>query len=270
MTAQENVIELNKLSYKVGNNYLLRDIDWKVKQGEHWLVFGANGSGKTTLLSIIAGMQYYTDGYVKVLGESFNKENILKIRKCVGLVSVSYFEKYYTKESALNIVLSGLCGTLCVDGRITLKDIKKAKDLLQAVGLGKKADHTFDMFSKGERQNILIARALICNPSVLILDEPCTGLDMHNRSNLFSTIDKISQKDNLTIIYVTHYSEEILPMFQKALLLKNGRIFEKGKTEELFSSEILTNYFNVPVIADNATKLRSFTLQIESSLTDLL
>lgn len=269
---QENVvINLEKLSCKVGYKYLLKEIDWNVHNGEHWVVFGMNGSGKTTLLSIIAGFKHYTNGKIEVLGEYITNENILEIRKKIGWVSASFFDKYYSKESALHIVLSGRNGTLGLDHEITLDDVRLAKALLTELNLGDKVDRTFDMFSKGERQNILIARALINNPDILILDEPCTGLDVYNRSYLFHTINELSKRKNLTIIYVTHYVEEIIPLFRKTLLLKNGSIFAKGDTKNLINSKTISELLGYPVEMEQE-KDGTFRLNVntESNLVKLL
>ena len=265
------VIELNKTGCKAGYRYLLKDITWQVKPGEHWVVFGMNGSGKTTLLSIIAGFKHYTEGNVKVFGEAFSNENILAIRQRIGLVSASFFDKYYTKESALHIVLSGKHGTLGLDDDITLDDVRLAKDLLTELRLEDKINRPFDMLSKGERQNVLIARAMFSNPDILILDEPCTGLDVYNRSYLFSTIEALSKKKDLTIIYVTHYVEEIIPLFQNALLLKNGHIYAKGKTEELFTQDLLQELLGYPAeIAKEKDGTYRITVETESALTDIM
>lgn len=241
------IVEVDKLSCKVGYKYLLHDVTWKVKQGEHWVVFGMNGSGKTTLLSIIAGFRHFTSGSVKVFGEAFSNENILDIRKRTGWVSASFFDKYYSRESALNIVLSGKNGTLGLSNDITLDDVVLAKDLLETLNLGDKINRTFDMLSKGERQNVLIARALLPDPDMLILDEPCTGLDIYNRSYLFDTINQLSEKKKLTIIYVTHYVEEIIPLFDRILYLKNGNIFSQGEKKDLMTQPMLTELLGYPV-----------------------
>ena len=204
-TAPDVIIDLKRIGCKAGYRYLLKDINWQVKKGEHWVVFGMNGSGKTTLLSIIAGFKHFSEGTLKIFGEEYSNENILDIRKRIGWVSASFFDRYYTKESALHIVLSGRNGTLGLDDDITLEDVRLAKELLTRLNLGDKINRTFDTFSKGERQNVLIARALISNPDILILDEPCTGLDVYNRSYLFDTIETLSQKNNLTIIYSINF-----------------------------------------------------------------
>lgn len=241
-TDKEKIIELRNVSCRIGGNYLLEDVNWEIESGDHWVVFGMNGSGKTTLLSIIAGFMQFTAGDVKVYGQPLTNNNVMEIRKKIGWVSASFFDKVYSMESALNIVLSGKDGTLGLDSMVALEDVKLAKALLKELQLGERVDWPFDMFSKGERQNILIARSLMNNPDVLILDEPCTGLDVYNRSYLFNNIEELSQKKDLTIIYVTHYIEEVLPFFDKMLLLKKGRVFSIGKTETLLNSESMSAF----------------------------
>lgn len=268
---KETIISANRLSCKAGYRYLIRDISWEVKRGEHWIVFGMNGSGKTTLLSIIAGFKHYTSGTVELFGKQYNNDNILEIRKRIGWVSASFFDKYYTKESALHIVLSGKSGALGLSDDITLDDVRLAKDLLTELHLADKIDRPFDMLSKGERQNVLIARALFTRPEILILDEPCTGLDIYNRAYLFRTIEEIAKKIDLTIIYVTHYVDEILPMFQKTLLLKNAHVYAKGLTSELFTNQYMQDFLGFPVAVQNDGNGKiNIDVQVESQLSELL
>lgn len=243
----EKIIETQHLSCKVGHNYLLHDINWTVKRGEHWVIFGMNGSGKTTLLSIISGFRHFTSGKLNIFGHVFTNENILNIRKKIGLVSSSFFEKYYTKESIIDIVLSGKTGSLGLDNNLSFDDYLLTQKLLSELGLSKKLHHTFDMLSKGERQNVLIARALISKPRVLILDEPCTGLDIYNRAYLFEVLNQMALLKDMTIIYVTHYYEEIIPIFDKCLLLKKGHIFAQGKTQELFQEKYINELLEYPI-----------------------
>jgi len=266
----EYIIDLHNVSCKAGYRNLLKNVTWQVKPGEHWVVFGMNGSGKTTLLSIIAGFKHYTEGSVKIFGQEFSNENILEIRKRIGWVSASFFDKYYTKESALHIVLSGKHGTLGLDENITLDDVGLAKDLLTELHLEDRINQPFDMLSKGQRQNVLIARALFSNPDILILDEPCTGLDVYNRSYLFSTIEELSKIKNLTIIYVTHYVEEIIPMFKKTLLLKNGLIFNKGDTKDMFCNDLMRELIGYPVEMHNENGRYRMSINTTSTLTRLL
>ena len=264
------IIELNKVSYKTGYRYLLQDISWTVEPGEHWVVFGMNGSGKTTLLSIITGFKHYTEGNMRIFGENLTNDTILAARKKIGWVSASFFDKYYSKESALHIVLSGKSGALGLDDTITLQDVSYAKELLEELQLGDRMNHTFDMLSKGQRQNVLIARALFADPEILILDEPCTGLDIYNRSYLFRTIEALSKRKKLTILYVTHYVEEILPMFDKTLLLRSGHIFAQGQTEELLNSETMKSFLGYDVDIQKVNGAYNLHVQADSSMIDLL
>lgn len=271
MSENESIIKLDKISCKIGYKYLLKDITWDVKPGENWVVFGMNGSGKTTLLSIVAGFKHYTSGTIQVCNEEQTNDNILNLRKKIGWVSASFFDKYYTRESVLDIVLSGKYGTLGVESDITVADRKRAHKLLNELGLERRAEYSFDMLSKGERQNVLIARALYTNPEILILDEPCTGLDIYNREYLFQALERLSEKKQLTIIYVTHYVEEIKPMFNKCLLLKHGHMFAKGNTENIFNDEILSSFLEQPVTLVKRGKEFSVNIKnINSNLVNLL
>lgn len=272
INSTENAIEVYNLSCRVGYKYLLKDINWQVKRGERWVVFGMNGSGKTTLLSIIAGFKQHTSGEISLFGENISNENILEMRKKIGWVSASFFDKYYSKEAVSDIVLSGKYGTLGVGYDITAHDRKKASRLLDELGLSDRKNYTFDMLSKGERQNVLIARALFNTPEILILDEPCTGLDIYNREYLFKTLEVLQKEKKMTIIYVTHYAEEIKPYFDKCLLLKNGHVFAQGKTTELFTGEKISLFLNhhVTVTTDITGEMHIIVHDVEPKIRELL
>ncbi len=240
----EPIINVNNLTCLVGNQAILSNIDWKIQKGDHWVVFGLNGSGKTTLLSVLAGYRGYTSGTVEVFGTPYTEQNILEKRKRIGWISSSFYDKYYTREGVLQIVLAGVTGKLGVNGHITNEDIKKAKHLLTELGLSEKMNRTFDLLSKGERQSVLIARELMTNPEILILDEPGTGLDIYARERMLSLVKTLSRNPDITIIYVTHYTEEILDVFDKCLLLKHGRIYAKGNTQELFQEMLISDFLD--------------------------
>ena len=264
------MVEAAHISLKIGYRYLLQDVSWKIREGERWVVFGMNGSGKTTLLNIIAGFQYYTEGELKVYGERLSNDNILAKRSKIGWISSSFFDKHYSRESALDIVLSGKSGTLGLWQDVTLAERREAKQLLQELGLGAQAGHGFDMMSKGERQNVLIARALFAKPRMLVLDEPCTGLDIYNRAYLFDVIAKLAQERSITLVYVTHYAEEIYPdIFDKCLLLRKGRVFAQGQTRELFQDEMISELLGYPVAIRNEDggRIALDMLNVSSNLT---
>ena len=241
------VVDVKKLNYKSGNRYLLKNIDWQIKQGENWILFGLNGCGKTTLLSIIAGYKGFLDGSVSVFGELYTDETILKHRKRIAWISSSFFDRYYSSESVLNIVLSGLSGTFGLQNHITAQDVQKAKRLLKALHIEPYCNYPYNRLSKGERQNVLIARALMHNAELFILDEPCSGLDVTARDNMLQYIRILAQNPNITVIYVTHYAEEISEEFEHTLLMRNGRIVQKGDTVALFSSESMQNFLESDV-----------------------
>lgn len=267
----EEVVRLNDLTCLAGNNALLSNIDWSINQGEHWVVFGLNGSGKTTLLSIIAGFRGFTSGSVDVFGSPYTEENILKKRKRVGWISSSFFDKYYQRESVLNIVLSGISGKLGKNSwDITNDDIKRAKSLLIELGLKEKMHRTFDLLSKGERQNVLIARALISNPELLILDEPGTGLDVFAREYMLATVRALAENPKRTIVYVTHYTEEILKIFDKCLLLRNGKVYATGPSEMLFTDKKMSEFLEHPAKVIRTADHFYVDVDVESTIERLL
>ena len=264
------IIETSGLGFKSGTHFILKNIDWTVNEGDRWVVFGLNGSGKTTLLSIIAGYNAQTHGELIVFGESYADDNILKLRKKIGWVSSSFFDKCLSKETALEVVLSGIFGTLGLGYGITNEDVIKAKALLAELRLPHKISHPFDLLSKGERQNVLIARALISNPQILILDEPGTGLDVFNREYLLSTVQDLARSTNITIIFVTHYTEEIVDVFQNCLLLKKGSVYAKGHTSDFFNSGFLSKFLDYPVKANWQNGRINITMNVNSHIKDLL
>lgn len=264
------LVEVKNLCCTHGNRYILTNINWEVERGSNWLVFGLNGSGKTTLLSIIAGFIDGNSGTVKVFGQEYNEKNTLSLRKKIGWVSSSFFDKYYYNETAINIVLSGLFGTLGVSGEVSDSQMKKALNLLKELNLYKKENRLFNTMSKGERQNVLIARALISNPEILVLDEPGNGLDVLAREYMLETVEKLVQAKNITVLYVTHYVEEILPIFENALVLNDGKIYMMGQTKEIFTTERLSEYFNHNIEIVKKDDRYSAKLNAETNIVDFM
>ncbi|MFD0586757.1 ABC transporter ATP-binding protein [Paenibacillus sp. GCM10027627] len=242
------VINIDNVSWERGEETILRGVNWTVQQGEHWCLLGLNGSGKTTLLNMINGYIWPTSGSISVLGHKFGEYDLRELRKSIGWVSTSLQQKLYGSEKALQIVLSGKFSTIGVYDRIEEEDIGKAISLMTSLGCSSLQNRTYDTLSQGERQRVLIARALMNNPKLLILDEPCTGLDLFARESLLSMIDSVAASDSApTLIYVTHHIEEILPCFKKTLLLKSGQVFAAGHTDEMMTVDGMSGFFDVPV-----------------------
>ena len=242
-----NIVAINNICCKSGRNYILKNITWNVQDGEHWVIFGMNGSGKTTLLSILAGVRKYSSGTIELFGRKYTEDNIIQMRKDIGFVSGSFFEKVFQRESVLQIVLSGIFGTYNVTEELHLSDIIRAKNMLKAFDLIDRANYPFNFLSKGEQEQVLVVRALISNPKLLLLDEPCSGLDVYSRDRLLNTIARIDQETNITMLYVTHYPEEILPCFKKVLLLKYGEVFKKDDREKVFTTSTMEDFLETSV-----------------------
>ena len=236
----DSLIETKQLTVKAGHRLLLDGIDWAVRPGEQWVVFGSNGSGKTTLLSAVAGFRRYSSGAISLFGEPLGASNILENRKRIGWVSSSFFDNYYRSESSMEIVLSSKTGSLGLDFSIDEHDIGNALSWLARFGIADKRDMPFSSLSKGQRQSVLLARALFSNPDILVLDEPCSGLDVDARERVLDMVEDLVKTQGKTVIYVTHYPEEILDVFTHALLLKGGRTYASGLIADCFTSEIMS------------------------------
>ena len=172
---------------------------------------------------------------------------VLELRRQIGWVSSSFFEQYYTKESVLDIVLSGAVGTLSTGWTIDDAILIEAKRLLFKFQVLDKIYQPFQRLSKGEKGRVLLARALINQPKLLLFDEPATGLDLVAREKLLEMVKDIALDEKLTIIYVTHHVEEVPAVFQKCLLLKNGRAVSSLSIEQAFSSQILSDFIVYPI-----------------------
>ena len=243
------VLKLENVSLIRDGNWILQDINWQINKGENWVLFGLNGSGKTAILNLLNAFYFPTKGEVTVLGLEFGKTYLSeKLRKQIGFVSSSLQEKFHPGDNAFEVVLSGAFASIGLYETPTDEMRKKAVDILEALGCIRYTNRNYETLSQGEKQRVMIARALMAEPSLLILDEPTNGLDFIAREQLLETIEKIAEKSGAPIlIYVTHHVEEILPVFTKTLLLKEGQVFAEGETSELISSEKLTEFFNLPV-----------------------
>lgn len=242
------IIDIHNVSWDRNNKLILQNINWKVKEGENWCLLGLNGSGKTTLLNMINGYIWPTAGKMSVLGKIFGEYDLRELRKSIGWVSTSLQQKLYGSETALKIVLSGKFATIGLYDKTDTEDLGRAEALMKSLGCTALIERTYDTLSQGERQRVLIARALMASPKLLILDEPCTGLDVFAREQLLQMIGTVAAEVNApTIIYVTHHVEEILPCFTKTLLIKEGQVFAADHTSDVLTSALMSDFFEVPV-----------------------
>ncbi|ALC81290.1 MULTISPECIES: ABC transporter ATP-binding protein [Bacillus] len=243
------VLDLEKVSLKREGAWILKDIDWKIRKGEHWVLYGLNGAGKTAILKMMNAYYFPTSGNMTVVGKEFGKTPLGEhLRTKIGFVSSSIQRMFYPADSAYQIILSGAFASIGLYETPTDQMRKKAISLLEKLGCMNYADRSYETLSQGERQRVLIGRALMADPELLILDEPTTGLDFIARESLLKTISDIAEQPNApTLIYVTHHVEEILPVFNKTLLLRRGEVFASGDTKDMITSSQLTQFFELPV-----------------------
>lgn len=246
------MIQLEGVTVIRNGNTILKDIVWKVNRGEHWSILGLNGSGKTSLLNLINGYLYPTSGKVEVLGQPFGKTNIPDLRKEIGFISSALLQQLKPLDSVLSIVLSGKFASIGLYEAVEKQDVEEARSYMKLLNCEHLEDSRFGILSQGEQQRILIARALMANPKILILDEPCNGLDIIAREELLEFIQKLAEQENCPmLIYVTHHVEEVLPCFTHTLLLKDGQIFAKGLTKKLLTEQSLTKFYGRNVSVQN-------------------
>ena len=248
----ESIITARGLGCQSGNRFLIKDIDWDIKEKSRWIVLGVNGCGKTTLLSILAGYQDYSHGSIAYRGTDYRDQSILDIRKKMGFISNSFFDKIYQNESVMDLILSGLSGTLGVeDGYPKDIHIRRLKRMMKQLELDDKLDYPYKWLSKGQRQNILILRALLEFPETLVLDEPMTGLDVVSKEKMMRFVQKLAETEKHSILYVTHHFEEISPeLFDNCLLMRSGQIYQKGTVEEMINEDVIGSFLQHKVKID--------------------
>ncbi|MEC0227105.1 ABC transporter ATP-binding protein [Paenibacillus alba] len=242
------IIEMNKVSWFRENKTILNQVDWQVKQGEHWAVLGLNGSGKTTLLNMINGYIWPSQGDMSVLGHPFGSVDLRDLRKSIGWVSSSLQEKLYASDKTQHVVISGKHASIGLYEKPSEEDFERAIQLMQRLSCYHLYDRTYQSCSQGEKQKLLIARALMASPKLLILDEATNGLDFLSREALLTSVNELAQgPDAPTLLFVTHHIEEILPVFNQSLLIRRGEVFAKGNSRDVLSSARLSSFFETPV-----------------------
>lgn len=223
---------------------ILDDVSWTVQSGEHWVLLGPNGSGKSSLLSALAGYFPATAGTCEVLGASFGDSDWRDLREHLGIVSGTVAAMVPADEPAAYTVVTGLNSGIGLWGDPTPAVFAKAKRCLERVELGGLEERRWEALSQGEKQRVLIARALIREPSILILDEPCAGLDPVAREGFLGFLERLLAKTSgPAVVLVTHHVEEMVPGFTHGLLLKKGRVWAAGPLEETMRSPVLEGAF---------------------------
>ena len=243
------VVELRDVTVRRGNSLLLRDVSWTVRGDERWVVLGANGAGKTTLLQVAAGTLRPTTGAVALLGEALDEADLDDLLPRVGWASAALADRLPADERVLDVVLTASYAAVRRGvERYDSVDEARAVDLLTQLGCRRLVDRQFGTLSEGERKRVQLARALMTDPEVLMLDEPAAGLDLGGREALMRTLTRLAQDPAApALVLVSHHVEEVPAGFTHGLLLREGAVVAAGPLTELMSSAHLSACFGLPL-----------------------
>ncbi|GAA0989819.1 MULTISPECIES: ABC transporter ATP-binding protein [Nocardiopsidaceae] len=243
------VLGLSGVTVRRGGATLVDGVDWSVLEGERWAVLGPNGAGKTTLLNVAFSQLYPTAGDVEILGERLGRVDVFELRPLIGYAGASVASRIEAGTPVLDIVLSAAYGYV---GRFREEygspDYGRARALLGHWGVADLADRDFHTLSEGERKRVLIARALMADPELLLLDEPAAGLDLGGREDLVRRLGGLARNESApALVVVSHHVEEIPAGFTHVLLLRGGGVVQAGPIEEVLTAEHLSETFGLPL-----------------------
>jgi iron complex transport system ATP-binding protein len=241
--------ELSKVSVVRPGKVLLDNVSWTVQEGERWVVLGPNGAGKTTLMQIIGASMHPSRGKVRILGSKLGKVDVFDLRTRIGHTGTTIADRIPPAESVSNTILSAAYAVL---GRwqeeYGEEDHARARQIMGELGITPLAGRTFGTLSEGERKRVLIARALMTDPELLLLDEPGAGLDLGAREDLLASLEVLSLADNSPVlVMVSHHVEEIPVGFTHVLMLRDGKVVAQGPIESTLTAETLGATFGLRV-----------------------
>ncbi|GAA1773812.1 ABC transporter ATP-binding protein [Nocardioides hankookensis] len=247
------VLDFAEVTIRRGQATLLNRISWEVHDDERWVILGPNGAGKTTLLQVAGAQIHPTEGRATILDEALGSVDVFELRPRIGITSAAIAERIPRAERVHDVVVSASYGVV---GRWREAyddlDHRRATDLLTEVGVIHLVDRTFGTLSEGERKRVQIARALMADPELLLLDEPAAGLDLGGREDLVSTLSVLAaDPDSPATVLVSHHVEEIPPGFTHALLLRRGEVVSAGPIEEVVTAANLSSTFGMPLVLNH-------------------
>ena len=245
----DEVLKLRGVSVRRETSLLLRNVDWTAHENERWIVIGPNGAGKTTLLQVAATLLFPTEGTVEVLGERLGEVDVFDLRPRIGLTSAALAERVPSAEKVIDLVLTASYAIL---GRwkeeYESADVTRAVELLDALGCAHLIRRRFATLSEGERKRVQIARALMPDPEMLLLDEPAAGLDLGGREDLLRRLSQLARDPKAPMmVLVTHHVEEVPDGFTHAMLLRRGAVLAAGPIPDVFTARNLSRCFGVPL-----------------------
>jgi iron complex transport system ATP-binding protein len=243
------VVGIRGVSVIRTGNLLLDGVDWHIHRGERWVLLGPNGSGKTTLVSIVSTYLWPSRGTVSLLGHAVGSVDVRELRRRIGIVSASLEARIPAQLSAFDVVVAGATGATAPwwDLRTRAAE-RRAAEMLELVGCAALRDRRFELLSSGERQRIQIARCMMLDQDLLLLDEPAAGLDLGAREQLAMLLARLNAETNLAAtVVVTHHVEEIASGTTHAMVLRSGRVVAAGPVADTVTGPILTEAFGLPL-----------------------
>ncbi len=244
-------LDLRKVSFTVQGKRILKSLSWTVLPGEHWAILGPNGAGKTTLLKIVCGYIWPNDGG-EVYRNGEANPDLGELRRSIGWVTSTLVDEVPRRETVLDTVISGKYAQLGLWAFSweppSPSDARRALRYLREMESDHLSERQFGTLSQGEQQKVLICRARMTEPYLTILDEPCAGMDPGAREIFLSSLQTVGKNsDHPSLIYVTHHVEEILPIFTKTLILKDGKVMKSGDTAEVLIDGNLSKLYGIPL-----------------------
>lgn len=242
--AGERIIHLQQVCLQRSGVSILRGVDWTVRRGENWALLGLNGSGKTSLLRCATGDFWPTSGRVELLGGELGKVDLPALKKRVGWVGGAIDKWLLPSETVRRLVVTGLHHTYEIYREPTAEESARAQAALENLGAGYLGDRLYGKLSQGEQQKARLARALVSEPELLVLDELCAGLDIRARESVLAAVERMSVP---SILFVTHHIEEIPVRVNRALAIREGQVVACGPKEQVLTSQTLSEVFGLPV-----------------------
>lgn len=247
-----DVLELVDVSVVREGRALVDDVSWSVKEGERWVILGPNGAGKTTLLNLASSYLFPSTGTATVLGDRLGSVDVFELRPRIGMAGMALAEKLPRRQSVLETVLTAAYGmTAHWHEQYDAVDEERALAFLDRLGMNDYLDRKFGTLSEGERKRTMIARAMMTDPELLLLDEPAAGLDLGGREDLVRRLGRLARDPYApSMVMVTHHVEEIAPGFTHVLMIRQGKVLAAGPVETELTSRNLSLCFGLPLVVE--------------------
>jgi iron complex transport system ATP-binding protein len=247
-----DVLDLVDVSVVREGRALVDEVSWSVKEGERWVILGPNGAGKTTLLNIASSYLFPTTGTATVLGDRLGQVDVFELRPRIGMAGIALSEKLPRRQTVLETVLTAAYG-MTAHWQESYEDVDRDRALafLDRLGMSDYLDRRFGTLSEGERKRTMIARAMMTDPELLLLDEPAAGLDLGGREDLVRRLGRLARDPYApSMLMVTHHVEEIAPGFSHVLMIRQGKVLAAGPIETELTSRNLSHCFGLPLVVE--------------------